>query len=225
MLLNLFAKLLVKCSLDSLVLIEDLVLILNIVFVCILHLSSILVIKHVVHSDALLADDVFANWLLELVVKLIAVLLRYKVSLDLFDDGFVAKLVQIVIANLFQRVNALLFERVPVPLTLRCPFLLEFNLVTLMRWTKLNHPFYAHIHHVPKRFLWYYSVLVRSCSVLWSRTYLSLCRLTPEPLIFQIEYIHLRHVNFLLSYIWTNYYTEERHIVLFKTLLEHGVGL
>lgn len=61
MLLNLFAKLLVKCSLDSLVLIEDLVLILNIVFVCILHLSSILVIKHVVHSDALLADDVFAN--------------------------------------------------------------------------------------------------------------------------------------------------------------------
>lgn len=132
---------------------------------------------------------------------------------------------QVVVTNLLQGVYAFLFEGVPVSLALRGPLLLEVNLVASVRRAELDHPFDAHVHHVPQGFLRNYTVLVRACSVLWSGANLPLHVLCWESLILEVKNIHLGHVHFLLLVVWTYDDSEERNVVLLETLLEHGVCL
>lgn len=82
-----------KCCFDSLVFILYPVLIQTVNCIVTVNLRTIFVVEHIIHSDAFLANDVLANGLFELLVKLGSIRVGNEVGLDLVDDGLVAELI------------------------------------------------------------------------------------------------------------------------------------
>ena len=180
----------------------------------------------ILNGDSFRANDVFADRFRELLFELTFVCSRTEVCDDLFDGPSFLILLDILVTNLFDRVNELLLEIELVLMTLWAPLLFKINLIAVVHWAEFNHPLNTHIYHVPHVFLRNDPELVWTCAIMRPRPHLAIgILLGVQPLILEVEHVHLSAMHVLLADVGANDHAEEWHVVAFEGLLEHWVGL